>query len=85
MPRICYFLGIAIYMYYKEHASPHFHAEYGDFEVTIEIESGIVSGRFPRRALNLVLEWTMLRKEELLANWELASKRIPLNQIEPLE
>ena len=47
---------MAIYIYYKEHAPPHFHAEYGDFEVTIEIESGIVSGRFPRRALNLVLE-----------------------------
>ena len=43
-------------LYYKEHAPPHFHAEYGDFEVTIEIESGIVSGRFPRRALNIVLE-----------------------------
>lgn len=85
MPRISFFLGIAIYMYYKEHAPPHFHAEYGDFEVIIEIESGIVSGRFPRRALNLVLEWTMLRKEELLTNWELASKRLPLNQIEPLE
>lgn len=85
VPRISFFLGIAIYMYYREHAPPHFHAEYGDFEVTIEIESGIVSGRFPRRALSLVLEWTMLRKEELLANWELASKRLPLNQIEPLE
>ena len=85
MPRISFFLGIAIYMYYKEHAPPHFHAEYGDFEVTIEIESGIVTGRFPRRALNLVLEWSMLHKEELLANWDLATKRLPLNQIDPLE
>ncbi len=85
MPRISFFLGIAIYMYYKEHAPPHFHAEYGDFEVTIEIESGIVSGRFPRRALNLVLEWTMLHKEELLKNWELAAMRLQLNQINPLE
>jgi len=72
-------------MYYKEHAPPHFHAEYGDFEVTIEIESVIVSGRFPRRALNLVLEWSMLHKEELLANWDLVLKRLPLNQIKPLE
>ena len=85
MPRISFFLGIAIDMYYKEHAPPHFHAEYGDFEVTIEIESGIVSGRFPRRALNLVLEWTMLHKEELLKNWELAARRLQLNQINPLE
>jgi len=85
MPRISFFLGIAIYMYYKEHAPPHFHAEYGDFEVTIEIESGIVSGRFPRRALNIVLEWSMLHKEELLKDWDLASMKLPLNQIDPLE
>ena len=56
IPRISFFLGIAIYMYYKEHSPSHFHAEYANFEVTIEIESGVVSGRFPRRALNLVLE-----------------------------
>lgn len=85
MPRISFFLGIAIYMYYKEHSPPHFHAEYGDFEVTIEIESGIVSGRFPRRALNIVLEWSMLHKEELLKDWDLASMKLPLNQIDPLE
>ncbi|MBI5607183.1 MAG: DUF4160 domain-containing protein [Deltaproteobacteria bacterium] len=85
MPRISFFLGIAIYMYYKEHTPPHFHAEYGDFEVTIEIESGIVSGRFPRRALNIVLEWSMLHKEELLKDWDLASMKLPLNQIDPLE
>lgn len=53
--------------------------------MTIEIESGIVSGRFPRRALNLVLEWNMLHKEELLKDWELASMKLPLNQIDPLE
>jgi hypothetical protein len=85
MPRISFFLGIAIYMYYKEQLPPHFHAEYGDFEVTIEIESGIVSGRFPRRALNIVLEWSMLHKEELLKDWDLASMKLPLNQIDPLE
>lgn len=49
MPEISRFLGILIYMYYREHAPPHFHAEYGEFEITVEIESGVVSGRFPRR------------------------------------
>lgn len=72
-------------MYFKEHAPPHFHAEYGEFEVTVDIESGIVSGRFPKRALNLLLEWTALHGEELLENWELASKRLPLKEIAPLE
>lgn len=46
-----------IYMYYRDHAPPHFHAEYAEFEITVDIQSGAVTGRFPTRALNLVLEW----------------------------
>lgn len=30
MPEISRFLGIVVYMYYKDHAPPHFHAEYGE-------------------------------------------------------
>jgi hypothetical protein len=85
MPEICRFLGIALYMYYRDHAPPHFHAGYGDYEITVEIESGIVTGRFPRRALNLVVEWSMIPKQELLRDWELARKKLPLERIEPLE
>jgi len=85
MPEISRFLGISIYMYYRDHWPPHFHAQYGEFEITVEIERGVVSGRFPRRALGLVLEWCLLHKVELLANWELAARRLPLNQILPLE
>ncbi len=85
MPEICNFLGISIYMYYRDHGPPHFHAVYGEFEITVEIDSGIVSGRFPRRALGLVLEWWLLHKPELLTNWELAEQKLPLNPILPLE
>jgi hypothetical protein len=85
MPEISRFLGIVIYMYYREHAPPHFHAEYGEYEITIEIKTGIVSGKFPRRVLNAVLEWYVLHKAELLDNWEFAEKKIPLKKIEPLE
>ena len=59
--------------------------EYGKFENTVEIEAGIVSDRFPGRALGLVPEWCMLHKAELLANWEFAAKKLPLNLISPLE
>lgn len=85
MPEISRFLGISIYMYYRDHEPPHFHAEYGEFEITVEIGKGVVSGRFPRRALGLVLEWCLLHKRELLANWKLATNRQPLNLIPPLE
>jgi hypothetical protein len=38
-----------IYMYYRDHAPPHFHAEYAEFEITVEIETGVITGKFPRR------------------------------------
>ena len=85
MPEICRFLGIIIRMYYRDHAPPHFHAEYGEYEIIVEITTGIVSGKCPRRALNAVLEWYELHKEELLEDWKLAEQRKPLNLIEPLE
>jgi len=85
MPEISRFLGIIIAIFYQDHVPPHFHAKYGEFEVTVGIESGVISGQFPRRALAHVLEWQSLHKEELLANWKLAEERKPLNQIAPLE
>ena len=85
MPEISRFLGIIIAMFYNEHSPPHFHAKYGDYEVTVTIETGIVSGQFPKRALTHVMEWLQLHKSELLKNWELAKLRKPLNKIDPLE
>ena len=41
MPEISSFLGIVIYMYYRDHAPPHFHAIYGEYEIVVEIESGV--------------------------------------------
>ena len=41
MPEISRFLGIVIRMYYRDHAPPHFHAEYGDHEITVEIDSNV--------------------------------------------
>jgi hypothetical protein len=72
-------------MFYRDHAPPHFHAIYGEYEITVEIESGVINGRFPKRALRLVFEWLELHREELLENWRLAEDRRPLNKIEPLE
>lgn len=85
MPEISRFLGIVVRIYYKEHAPPHFHAEYGDYEVTIDIQTGVVTGKFPRRALGAVLEWYVLHKDELVADWQLASANEPLQKIQPLE
>lgn len=85
MPEISRFLGIVIGMFHREHGPPHFHAAYGEYQITVDIRSGTVTGQFPRRALSHVLEWYELHKKELMENWELADQRLPLNKIPPLE
>jgi len=85
IPAICRFLGIIIYMYYKDHTPPHFHAEYNEYSITVEIETGVIEGRFPKRALSAILEWLDIHKDELKNDWQLAIERKPLNKIEPLE
>ena len=54
-------------------------------QVTIDIETGVITGKFPRRALSAVMEWHQLHKDELMTNWEAARNRKPLSKIEPLE
>ena len=85
MPEISRFLGIVIGMFYREHGVPHFHAVYGEHEISVEVESAAVHGSFPPRALRLVLEWLALHKAELLENWEWAREGKALNRIAPLE
>ena len=86
MPRISGFYGIAIYMYYRDHAPPHFHAIYGDYEAEIEIASaGVIVGHLPKRAQSLVDEWAKLRRDELQQNCDLARQGRPLNPIDPLD
>jgi hypothetical protein len=85
MPELCRFLGIIIFMNFNEHNPPHFHAKYGEYQITIEINSGIIEGKFPKRALNLVLEWYSMHKDELLQDWETISTTGEFNKIAPLE
>jgi hypothetical protein len=71
-------------MNYNEHNPPHFHAFYGDFEISVEIKSGAVKGSMPKRALKMIFEWLELYKEELLEDWELSQNRKTLLKIPPL-
>ncbi len=68
MPVISRFLGIVITMLWNDHAPPHFHAKYGEYEITVDILTGVVRGAFPKRALRLVLEWYELHRDELLVD-----------------
>jgi len=72
-------------MYWDDHAPPHFHAKYGEYQVTVNIITGVVEGKFPRRALRHVLEWYELHQKELVENWQRCQKRESLKSIDPLE
>ncbi len=85
MPTISEFFGIVILMYYSDHAPPHFHARYGDFEVLIQISPlGVMTGNFPPRALSLVMEWALIYQELLLEDWNYATNHKKLQKIPPL-
>lgn len=85
MPRISAFYGIVIGMFFDDHPPPHFHAKYGDDQAQIAIATGeVLHGFLPRRALNLVQEWTELHRDELLDDWRRAEREEPLASIEPL-
>jgi len=86
MPRISRFFGITIAMFYNDHAPPHFHAFYGEYETVISIETlEVREGSMPRRAMALALEWAALHRGDLMADWERARQGLPLESIEPLE
>lgn len=64
MPRLSTFYGVAVYMYYQDHAPPHFHAIYGEDEATFDIEtSAVLEGSLPRTARKLVVEWAELHRD----------------------
>lgn len=86
MPVISRFFGIAIAMYWNDHAPPHFHAKYSSEEAVIHIENGqILQGSLSKRALGLVEEWRKIHLKELMQDWELARQRKALRYVSPLE
>ena len=86
MPRISEFYGIRIYMYWRDHAPPHFHAVYAQYEAEVSIETAqILRGHLPRRARRLVRTWTLQHAAELASNWARATRGAILSPIAPLE
>ncbi len=87
MPTISMFYGIVIRMYCDkaEHNPPHIHAYYQYHSATVDIDlCEIIMGELPPKQGKLVLAWAELHKEELLADWQLASNGELPFKIEPL-
>ncbi len=85
MPEISRFYGIIIRMFFNEHNPPHFHAEYGEYRVVVNLNDEVVNGFMPKRALKLIFEWLDLHKEELINNWEKCKNDTSPDKINPLK
>lgn len=85
MPAISMFYGIIVRMYNNgEHNPPHFHATYQGYNATFNMDGEPTDGEMPKKQRHLILAWVELHKDELLANWELATSEQPLYKIDPL-
>jgi len=85
VPEISCFHGIIIRMFHRDHAPPHLHAQYGEYEITVDIETLATRGVCPVHAIRRVQRWTVLHRAELLDCWRLADERAPIPRVPPLE
>ena len=86
MPRISAFYGVVIYMYWNERDHPvaHFHAYHAGRRASVPVDGTVLAGSLEPRALEFVQEWARLRRAEILADWERATKNEPLLRVPPL-
>jgi hypothetical protein len=72
-------------MYFADHAPPHFHALYAEFEALIAIQTfEVIRGELPGRAMALVLEWGQQHRNELMEDWQLCVQNQMPTKIRPL-
>jgi hypothetical protein len=45
----------------------------------------VIAGRLPQTAARLVKQWTLAHQAELLANWDRARAKLPLERIAGLD
>jgi len=75
-----------MYMGKKDHNPPHIHAYYQNKRASFGIKKGDkLEGGLPQDKEKLVSAWIVLRKDELLANWELAQNGELPYKIDPLK
>lgn len=85
MPKVSEFFGISVYVHFREHQPPHFHALYGDEEAWIAIDNlTVLHGRLSPRAMGLVMEWASLHQDELCRAWDQAIAHGRVDKIAPL-
>ena len=76
-------------MYYfdkRQHHLPHIHVRYQEQEAVISIDDGeVLDGQIKPNKLRLVQAWIEIHRDELLADWLLASEGQTVFTIDPLK
>jgi len=89
MAIISMFYGIIISMYYldtRQHHLPHIHVRYQEQEVVLSIADGeVLGGELRRNKLRLAQAWIEIHRDELMADWLLASQGQTVFTIDPLK
>ncbi|HMZ21322.1 MAG TPA: DUF4160 domain-containing protein [Blastocatellia bacterium] len=89
MPAISMFYGIIVSMYFfdnNRHHRPHVHVKYQDQEAVFGIPDGdLIDGELRSRQVKLAQAWIEIHRDELMADWTLASDGQPLFPIDPLK
>ncbi|MDD3361203.1 MAG: DUF4160 domain-containing protein [Hespellia sp.] len=88
MPLISNFYGILIRMYFNDqekHHTPHFHASYGEYQIAVDFSGDILAGEMPAAKMKLIVAWTEIHKEDLLALWDLMQQGNEYFKIEGLK
>ncbi len=69
----------------QKHSLPHIHVEYAEYTAVIDIEGGkLLDGKLPKNKMKLVQAWLEIHREEVLADWSLAVRGLPIQKIKPL-
>jgi len=63
--------GIKIDLYFDDHAPPHFHAIYAEYEELIEIQTlETYRGHLPSKQRKKVIKWAKENQEILMEIWD---------------
>lgn len=83
MPEITRFYGIIIKIFLtKDHNPPHFHAVYGEYNGSFDIQTvEMIEGDLPKKAQILIKEWAAQYKNEIMTMWNTKT----LKKLPPLE
>lgn len=71
MPVVHLINSIKILLYFDDHIPPHFHAQYNEYEVLVEIETlEVYSGSLPTKQMKRVINWAKDNQDFLREKWE---------------